>query len=154
MGEKVCESCGEPNAPAARRCAACHEPFPTGLEIPEEPVAPSPLQQRQDRQKRIVGGVFALLLIAMGVFVCGRSVGTNTPEWRAEVACRAAIPKRMKSPSQTSVVSAGAACSAESCVVVGDVDAPNGFGVMLRSSYECVTNKAGSQTEVLRLTIE
>lgn len=116
----------------------------------------------QPSSKPGAGGAVAFLVIIVLLFVIiaavvsafsgdddGDSSGSN--EIGAEVMCEEFVKERLKSPasaefSDTRSISTGTPDEYE---VTGSVDSENGFGAMLRSSYECTIRDNGDDTWTL-----
>lgn len=88
-------------------------------------------------------------VLGIGVFVAAMSGGTEEYDMNNELEavsqCEARIEQQLKAPSTAEFNSSGTGNG--TWTVTGTVDAENGFGAKIRSSYQCtviMNNEAGT----------
>jgi len=106
------------------------EPMPAPVAAPASP----PAKRRGGIGCLVVIGLFAAVI---AVFVTiGATAGPNL-EISAQIACENLVSDQLKSPA-TAEYNDKAVGKGSRWTVTGTVDAQNGFGAMLRSSFQCV----------------
>lgn len=99
------------------------------------------MENAADRVRKIRGVVvLAVLLVIAGIWFASCSTpkpydANNSAEVIAQ--CEAQITEHLKSPSTAKFHSTSSSTGETTWTVNGTVDSQNGFGAMVRSTYEC-----------------